>query len=133
MKFPPEFDKKVCAVMFLHAFSPCASFQALTVVTMQVNSQKIRWADPWAPTAECSLSRWIKQRVTQLLGVEDDVVSEMIINFLQEVRTTLTRSRLPAHSDPMRVMSTPMRYSRQQPEGRSCFRGLLKEEGVIPR
>ena len=61
MKFPPEFDKKV-------------------------NPLKICWKDPWNVLApDCHLQRWIQARVTGLLGMEDEVVQDMIFNMLKQV------------------------------------------------
>lgn len=99
-------------------------------------TSSIAWEDPWERKGvDCSLTKWIQQRVTQLLGVEDDVVSEMVINFLRQVRQSLTLRALIAqgrplvyccvkHSSPITVVASERPFS--QPPFRGPRRGACE-------
>ena len=71
MKFPPDFDIKL-------------------------DARKLKWQDPWAiGSGSCCLQRWVNERVTGLLGVEDDVLIEMILNMLKEACPVSKDNALP--------------------------------------
>ena len=69
MKFPPEFDKKVC----LCEWTPICASQCL--IAMQVDMRKVNLS---------VIRPWVVKKVVELVGFEDEVVVEYAMGLLED-------------------------------------------------
>jgi len=69
-KFPPEFNQKV----------------DMTKVNIQVMKKSVFLPSSPSLSARADRNRWIANKVTEILGQEDDVVIELIFNLIEGTR-----------------------------------------------
>jgi len=82
-KFPPEFNQKV-------------DMQKVNLQVMKKFVPRVPLSHR-APRADC-VPRWIASRISEILGSEDDVVTELCFNLMEGTRYVRAASRFASQS-----------------------------------